>query len=146
MKMMLQMTVTGLCMALAVGCGGSTTAPVQGVVTLEGQPVYPARVTFSPKGAEGAVEAGGRVSSAMTDVDGTYSIEAAAIGENVVGVVLLADDEDSEEEEDNEQPAAVGKPAQQTYTVASGDNTIDVKLAPVAQKNASAGDDDDDDD
>lgn len=125
--------VVAALVALAAGCGGPSTAPVTGSVTLEGQPVYPARVTFSPKAADGSSEAGGRVSSTLTNVDGTYSIEAAAIGDNVVGVIVLPADEDSEGAEDNEMPKAVGKPEKEIYAVTAGDNVIDIQLRPVAE-------------
>lgn len=119
---------------------------------MNGSPVFPARVTFSPKGAEGAIEAGGRVSSAMTEADGSYSIDAAAVGENTVGVLILPGDEDSDEAEDNEMPAPAGKPEKTIYTVSSGSNSIDIILTPIASPNAKGpgrrrglGDDDDDD-
>lgn len=135
-----------LLLLFAIGCGGAETAPVQGVVTLDGQPVYPARVTFSPKTAEGATDAGGRVSTALTEVDGSYSIAEAAIGDNIVGVMMLPVDEDSEDSEDNEIPTAAGKPDKDSYTVASGENKIDIKLAAAAAPTARAVADDDDDD
>lgn len=106
---------------------------------MDGSPVFPARVTFSPKGAEGAIEAGGRVSSAMTEADGSYSIDAAAVGENTVGVLILPGDEDSEEAEDNEKPAPAGKPEKTVYTVDSGNNTIDITLTALASPNSKGG-------
>ena len=139
-------TTAALMLFLFAGCGGSNTAPVTGVVTLDGQPVYPARVTFSPKADEGAMEAGGRVSSAMTEADGSYSIEEAAVGENVVGVMILPADEDSEEAEDNEKPPAAGRPEKSSYTVSSGDNSIDIKLTAAAPAGRRGMRDDDDDD
>lgn len=137
---------------VACGCGGgNNTAPVSGVVMMDGSPVFPARVTFSPKSAQGAVEASGRVSSAMTEPDGTYYIEAAAVGQNTVGVLMLPADGDSEEAEDNERPAPAGKPEKTVYTVDSGDNTIDITLTVLAPPNSKGGsrgkgrgDDDDD--
>lgn len=133
--------------AVVAGCGSDTTAPVTGLVTLDGNPVFPARVTFTPRAANGSTEAG-VMSSAVTEPDGSYSIEGAQIGENVVGVMLLPTDEDSEEAEDNERPPAAGKPEKEMYTVASGANEIDIKLAPLAVPGKKRGgrrrDDDDD--
>jgi len=130
------------------GCGGGApTAPVSGVVTMDGQPVYPARVTFSPRGGEGAVDAAGRVASAMTEADGSYSIDGAALGDNTVGVLMLPADEDSDEAEDNEKPLPAGRPEKTTYTISAGNNTIDIKLLALAAhgKGGGRGDDDDDD-
>lgn len=122
-----------LCLSLLtlsafLGCGEENTALVTGVVTLNGQPVYPARVNFAPKAAEGAIEAAGRLSTAMTEPDGSYRIEAAALGENSVGVMMLPADEDSEEAEDNEQPLPAGKLDKTVFTVESGENNIDLKM------------------
>lgn len=137
---------------VAAGCGGgNSTAPVSGVVTMSGSPVFPARVTFSPKGTEGSIEAAGRVASAMTEPDGSYQIDEVAVGENTVGVLMLPADEDSDEAEDNEKPAPAGKPDKTTFTVSSGTNNFDITLTPLASPGANgpgggrvAEDDDDD--
>lgn len=82
----------------------------------------------------------------MTEPDGSYSIDEAQIGENVVGVLILPTDEESEEAEDDETPASAGKPEQSTYTVASGSNQIDVKLKTHAATGKSGARRDEDDD
>lgn len=64
--------VTGLLLLLAVaGCGGSANIPIQGTVTLDGQPVEgPATIIFYP-------EAGTESPSASGDiVGGKYEIPA----------------------------------------------------------------------
>lgn len=130
----------------AIGCGSENTAPVSGMVSLDGQPVYPARVMFTPMADKGETEAG-VAASALTEADGTYVIPAAAIGKNAVGVMMLPADRDSEEAEDEERPPAVGKPDKSSYDVASGENTIDIKLAslpPAGKPGRRAHDDDDD--
>ena len=141
----LQSSIIILVLALCTGCGGPSTAPVTGVVTLDGQPVYPARVTFVPKTAEGKTDAAGRLSSTETGVDGSYSIEKVAVGENIVGVMMLPVDEDSEEAEDNEKPSIAGKPEKEVYEVVSGENTIDIKLTVAAAPSGKTAVEDDDD-
>lgn len=130
-----------LCIALAcsVGCGTEGTAPVSGIATLDGEPVYPARVNFAPKAADGAVQAAGRLSTAMTEPDGSYTIDAAALGKNTVGVMMMPADEDSEEAEDNEQPLPVGKLSQSVYTVVDGDNNIDLNMTAIKTESKGRG-------
>ena len=70
--------VAGLLLALllsAVGCGDSKFkfAPVEGRVTLDGQPVASARVTFMPQTSRTDGEAG-PYSTGETDADGRYSL------------------------------------------------------------------------
>lgn len=123
--------VASVALAAIAGCGGGTTietAIVEGTVTKDGQPVYPARVTFSPIGAEGATETG-KPASTTTGVDGSYRLENAVVGSNAVSVIPEATDPDSEEEEDNEMDIPlVGKPSQESYSVKSGENKIDIML------------------
>ena len=51
------------------GCGGRGTAPVQGVVTLDGTPVAGATVLFMPDGQDGS-----RPASGFTSSDGTFRL------------------------------------------------------------------------
>lgn len=52
-----------------IGCNGDglNLATVEGVVTLNGEPLAEARIVFYPEG-------GGRLSHAITDLDGSYSL------------------------------------------------------------------------
>lgn len=64
--------VAVLCLLLlaTLGCGpshGHKTAPVSGVVTLDGQPFAGAKVTFQPKG-------GGPSSAGITNAAGEYTL------------------------------------------------------------------------
>ncbi len=74
--------VFALAVAVLVGCGGTKseikTVPVTGVVTLDGQPVAGATVTFSPKSADG------RAASGITDQSGRYTLTTAGAGEGAV--------------------------------------------------------------
>lgn len=70
--------VTALVAALVAGCGhgGPQMGSVKGKVTLDGQPIAQAVVTFAPLD-------GGPASSGMTAEDGTYRI-ACPLGEGAV--------------------------------------------------------------
>jgi hypothetical protein len=48
----------GLALLTALGCGGKSFAPVSGTVTLDGQPLAGATVSFQPIAPEGSAEAG----------------------------------------------------------------------------------------
>ena len=74
------------------GCGGSdrpSLAPASGIVTLNGEPVEGASLTFIPV-------AGGRPGSAITDAQGRYTIKTyqdapgAIIGEHKVAVIKIS--------------------------------------------------------
>lgn len=62
-------------LALAVGCGGPTDklnlVPVTGTITLEGQPLSGATVTYFPQAAQGVA------ASATTDDHGKYTLQTA---------------------------------------------------------------------
>lgn len=77
---------------MLAGCGGSdrpSLAPASGVVTLNGEPVEGASLTFIPV-------AGGRPGSATTDAQGRYTIKTyedtpgAIIGEHRVAVIKIS--------------------------------------------------------
>ncbi len=58
--------VTYLVLTLGiVGCGGSRTSPVKGVVTLDGKPLADASIQFVPQGE-------GRDATGQTDKDGQF--------------------------------------------------------------------------
>jgi len=74
------------------GCAGSdrpSMAPASGIVTLNGEPVDGASLTFIPT-------AGGRPGSAITDAQGRYTIKTyedapgAIIGEHKVSVIKIS--------------------------------------------------------
>jgi hypothetical protein len=73
--------------AMVAGCDqrGPTIAPVSGRVTLDGQPLVNADVSFQPDGSQ-------RASSGRTDVDGRYQLmfkrgqPGAIVGEHTVRI------------------------------------------------------------
>lgn len=81
-----------LLLALAAGCGGGAVAPVSGKVTLGGQPLPGAVVTFQPIREDGAaVELAGSIGK--TDASGRYELRliepdkpGAAVGKHRVSI------------------------------------------------------------
>ena len=68
-----------LCCSLLVGCGGGSDfdiVPVSGKVTLDGQPLADAVVTFMPQ-ATGSDRDAGPTSWARTDAQGMYELVTA---------------------------------------------------------------------
>ena len=71
---------------LAVGCGNENLATVTGTVTLDGEPLPNAFITFVPQGETGSTSFG------KTDEDGAYEMvfsdtqAGAWVGENVVRI------------------------------------------------------------
>lgn len=139
---------------LLVGCGegpigaeGINLGDVSGVVTLDGEPVKFALVTFTPT-------EGGRSSSAETDADGKYtlfysnSLDGAEVGEHAVSIMPqeggepdFPDDFDpdtaSQAEIDKFYAESAGTPIPDKYsgnpplltaTVEGGANTFDFAL------------------
>lgn len=76
-----------------IGCGPSrpATAPVEGTVTLDGQPLAGASVTFTPS-------AGGRPGMGTTDSSGKFTLmtyeagDGAVIGQHKVTVIKMTED------------------------------------------------------
>ena len=57
------------------GCGGVKIVPVSGTVTLDGQPLAGAHISFEP--VEGTIT---ETSTATTDTDGRYDLECLSSG------------------------------------------------------------------
>lgn len=89
----LLLTLVGLCLVspALVGCGnsGPRLTPVEGVVTVDGNPIEGATVLFEP-------EAGGRPATGVTDAQGKFSLtvldegDGAHLGMNRVSVAKEA--------------------------------------------------------
>lgn len=130
-----------LLLSLVCGCSSADVpelAPVEGTVTLDGEPLEGALVTFNKVG-------GGRPAYGRTDADGWYQltymdgIAGALPGEHVVWITTYregdpdADDPEAQKTRKEEVPAqynvnASGNP-DMTRTVKAGeDNVIDFEL------------------
>jgi len=126
------------CLALAVvslimaGCGsGGDLAKVKGKVTLGGQPLEDATVTFQPTSRGSAPSAG------QTDAKGRYSLmftfdtPGAVPGEHTVSIETAGtdfDDQGNEIERPERVPAKYNSQTGLKETVDPGKNTIDFDL------------------
>lgn len=129
------------CFALlgVAGCGGGPeTAPVTGIVTLDGDPLPGAAITFSPESTEGSTSHG------MTDAQGKYSLmftrdkSGAMIGKHNVLIEIGDAGGGSSESCDPCPPPDAGprpklpqkyrQPGALTAEVVSGKNEIDFPL------------------
>jgi len=123
----------GVCLALLVlGCGGSSDGPklarVSGTVTVGGQPLADAIVTFTPENA--------RPSKATTDSAGRFDLlytsdkKGAVIGQHTVRVRRIQpDDTDTDGDEVASQdlpPAATDGSVKKE--VKAGSNNISIEL------------------
>src|SRR5262249_54693299 len=80
-------------LGLGLGCGGGKVAPVSGRITLDGEPLANASVTFQPM-AQANNPNPGPGSSAITDAEGRYTLEVvgwkrkgAIIGKHRVSII-----------------------------------------------------------
>lgn len=136
--MLRYITLSTLLLSAVVGCGdgGPRLVSVTGKVTVDGQPVPSAIVTFNPTGA------GGSNSLGKTDASGNYKLEfsqdkqGALVGDYVVEIVTKkiskADlpDDGSVVDQSNfvEIPAKYRKRGALTATVKDQANTINFEL------------------
>jgi hypothetical protein len=124
------------------GCGGGSydTAPVEGTVTFEGQPVPGGSISFIPIGGDGT--RAGKPGSGTIQSDGTYKMstygtdDGAMIGRhNVLFSAPEVDEAAPESEEEHsetteESPYEGLVPKQSEIEVVDGQNTIDIELVP----------------
>ncbi len=134
---------------ILLGCGGEDLGSVTGKVTMDGQPLPNAIVTFVPEG-------GGRTGIGKTDANGEYTLvfaggEGATIGKNKVAVTTAPEAaevsgmrSDSPEYaaqasggtmSDYSKPAVIekiparyNKSTELTFDVTSGSNVYDIEL------------------
>src|SRR5262245_17864253 len=66
--------VFGCGLVLALGCGSQRVVPVSGTVTMDGQPLAGAEISFAPIAKEGAIEAGPG-SAGKTDKEGKFTLK-----------------------------------------------------------------------
>jgi hypothetical protein len=91
-------------LALLAGCGSDKTAPVSGRITVNGNPLANASVTFAPIGGKDNQEPGPS-SAAITDADGRYTLRligqegrGAMIGKHKVRIALQEELDTSKDE------------------------------------------------
>ena len=103
----LGLTATLLVCLLLAGCEtGPALAPVEGTVTLDGNPVQGAEVEFEPTGE------GGRPSVGITDANGHYELDytmkekGALLGEHIVRITTegVGDEDEDEGGEESTRP------------------------------------------
>ena len=88
----LKLALAGGLLATMIGCSGGGSAPVSGVVTVDGKPYSDAVVTFQPMGDPKNPNPG-RGSSAETDENGRYVLkidgdeEGAVVGKHRVRIM-----------------------------------------------------------
>jgi hypothetical protein len=126
--------VCSLFLILAAGCGGTKNAPVSGKVTLNGQPLANAMVTFQPIAKEGSVEAGPG-SSGTTDAEGRFSLKmatgasGAVVGKHRVMISQIVNKTDPSDDarpkrggppQMEKLPARYNSESQETFDVPSG--------------------------
>jgi len=126
-----------LCLSIAVGVvatgcsgGGPAVAPVTGTVTLDGQPLANASVTFQPI-AEGSVDAG-PASTATTDAQGAFVLktaegeEGAVVGKHRI-MVFSAGGGAGPQDEDNIYGSA---PAEKVPAQYNTQTTLEFEVPP----------------
>jgi hypothetical protein len=92
----------GTLLVSVIGCSGQPAARVSGRVTLDGEPLAGATVTFVPKASAGNV-ARGPTASGVTDADGRFTLNfgpksrGAIVGPNRVVISTLTFEDDADE-------------------------------------------------
>ena len=125
--------IVALILPLALGCEGKEFGHVTGVVTINGEPVEGASITFAP--AEG-----GRSAFGITGADGSYELDytpgdkGAKIGVNNVSITTYSsprlDDDNRVVEEGTPErfPPEYNENGSETVEVVKGDNTFDFAI------------------
>jgi hypothetical protein len=108
--------VAAVALVGAAGCGGSyPLAPVSGRVTMDGQPLANAAVTFQPVPTEKGINPGPG-SGGFTDADGRYTLKlvsdgsrGAVIGKHIVRITPVPKDGDATEDQQPIEPPMKAK-------------------------------------
>jgi len=122
------LTLLLLALAFCIGCGGNL-GKVSGTVSLDGEPVEGALVTFEP-------QAGGRMSYGRTDTSGNYTLvytneeDGAEIGKHRVIIEGKADGDPDQGIVNRAEyiPAEYNSQSTLTAEVSGGKQTHDFKL------------------
>ncbi len=129
-----------LVLPLLAGCGGSgeDLAPVQGTVTLDGNPLPDALVEFELEPGENVYQrTSGSSSRGRTDADGRYTLkythdsEGALVGKHVVRITtrrMTIDAEGKEVSVPERLPPQFNLKSELTAEVKPGSNPIDFQL------------------
>jgi hypothetical protein len=105
---------------LCSGCSSGGAAPVSGRVTLDGQPLAGAHISFQPQGGGDSVSASsaGSGSYAVTAADGTYSLRlaqgdrpGAVVGKHRVEINMRNESDDDSDRHGKPPPLARVIPA-----------------------------------
>lgn len=129
-----QLISTFSLLLLLTGCGGGSSdqpdlGTVEGKVTLDGQPLSDATVSFIPEE--------GRTSTAVTDAEGHYELNytlttpGAKIGQHAVTITTFkaaADPDAGDEDTPEKVPAKYNKATELKKEVTAGKNVIDFEL------------------
>jgi hypothetical protein len=129
-------------LVLIAGCGGPKLASVSGTVTLDGQPLANASVTFQPMG-EGNLNPG-QGSYAKTDQNGNYTLEmqggkkGAVVAKHKVEISAVTggagrpDDDRPQRQQRDRVPAQYNTQSKLTVEVKPGENVgnFDLKSRP----------------
>jgi hypothetical protein len=118
--------MAGAIMALISGCGSAKYAPVSGRITLNGNPLPSAFVTFNPIPKSGSIEAG-PTAVGTTDQDGRYTLRVssnqsgALIGNHRVAITVVNAQGGDAPLSRSARPAPVSIPAHElTFEVKPG--------------------------
>ena len=123
-------------LAVLAGCGGVYDASVEGIVTLNGDPVPSGSIAFIPT-------AGGPPAYALTDSSGKYQVftgSEAGLPPGVYGVTVVARDRSKEKQSKLGGPPPPGKQltppwygssraSPLSYSVKPGSNDINLELS-----------------
>ncbi len=126
-----------LLLCIETGCGGAKFAPVEGVITLDGQPLEDATVTFTPMGSVGNEI---QQSFGRTDASGKYSLEllsgkqsGALIGNHNVGIAKNIETESDIMTREEAQSVQLPK-HEFTFEVKQGKNEANFNLESKGRK------------
>lgn len=127
-RQLILIALVGSACLLATGCGGnSNLASVRGTVTLNGQPLSKAFLTFIPQGGAGSPSYGKTDESGRYEMRFTDSDYGAWLGRNLVRI-STADAISPEKTIPERVPPAYNKNSDLYRTVEKGKNQFDFEL------------------
>lgn len=118
---------------LLAGCGaGDNMAYVEGIVTIDGEPVEGVEITFEPQAEGGSPSIGITGSSGHYEAMFTAERKGAQIGKHTVRIAATQYDEEGNETVLAEIPPEYAEESTVEFEVKPGNNTfdLDVETAP----------------